>query len=112
MDGRIDPVIELHLGIIGPQTPPDLLAQNHLAGALQQHQEDLHWLFAQFDAYAVFAQLTGSNIQFEGVEAEQACHGSRGVQNISQAAQAGKPALLSMSYAPTRGLPENRPARI
>jgi hypothetical protein len=42
-------MVEIHNGAIGPEFPSDFLAGNDLAVPLNQHSENLEWLFSKSD---------------------------------------------------------------
>lgn len=70
LDGGVDAVIEFHDGVVRPEPEADLVAKDHLAGMLQQHEEDLERLFPQAEPDAEFAQLARSGVDFERPEAK------------------------------------------
>jgi len=45
VDRFIDPVIEIHEGVCGPESFLNFLASYDLAGVLEQHRQDLEGLF-------------------------------------------------------------------
>jgi hypothetical protein len=70
VDGFIEPVIEIHESVRGPNFSLELLASDDLAGMVEQHNENLQWLFLEADAEAVFAQFTGAKVQFKNPKPE------------------------------------------
>ena len=52
-DGGIEAVIEIDKSVGGPQTGPQLVPRDHLAGPFQQQGQNLERLFLQFDSGAV-----------------------------------------------------------
>jgi hypothetical protein len=66
-------VLEFHDGIVGPESLPQFFPQHHLTGTLEKCYEDLEWLLAEANCpAAVWAQLTGSKIKLEILEAGEA----------------------------------------
>jgi hypothetical protein len=70
LHGRVDAVVELDYGVVGPELVADLLAQNYLAGAFKEHPEDLKGLVLKPDADTVFAQLSRTDIQLKWAESD------------------------------------------
>jgi hypothetical protein len=68
LDGGVDAVIELDDGVVRPERLADLVAQHHLTGMVQQHEQDAEGLLVKADPDTVLAQLGGSSVQFERVE--------------------------------------------
>jgi hypothetical protein len=66
----VEPVIEIHESIRGPELFLQLFARYHLAGALQQNRQDLEGLFLQPDAQAMFVQFASAKIHLENSEAD------------------------------------------
>src|SRR5271155_4263827 len=66
----IQPVIEIHESVCGPELFLQLLARYHLAGTLQEHREELEGLFLQPDAQAMFAQFPSAKIHLENSKPE------------------------------------------
>jgi hypothetical protein len=64
-------VIEIDKGVGRPDFFPQLVAGDDLAGILQQRREDLKGLFLEPDASAVFAQLSGSQVNFKNAKAQK-----------------------------------------
>ena len=64
VEGTADAVIEIDECAIGPETLPEFLTGDHLAGPLDQRKEELEGTLLEFDADAVFAELacTGSTV--------------------------------------------------
>jgi hypothetical protein len=66
----VEPVIEIHESVSGPQLFLEFFTRYDLAGMLQQHRQDLEGLFLQPDPQAMFAQFSGANIHLENSKAE------------------------------------------
>jgi uncharacterized protein (DUF1786 family) len=64
-DGRIQAVLEIHEGSVRPQTLPQLIARDHLAGVLEHEAKNLEWLVLQADAPHTFAQLARPAVELE-----------------------------------------------
>jgi len=56
-------------GAVGPKLAGDLIASEELAGALEEHAENLKGLGVEAEADALAAELAGGGIGFEGSEA-------------------------------------------
>jgi hypothetical protein len=54
--------------VVRPERLADLVAQHHLTGMVQQHEQDAEGLLVKADPDTVLAQLGGSSVQFERVE--------------------------------------------
>src|SRR3954470_10748003 len=62
-DGRIDAVIKFDYRSVRPQPGDQLLARHDLAGALQQHCQDLEGLIRQRKLVIVLAQFAGGQVE-------------------------------------------------
>ena len=71
LDGRIDTVLELDDGPVGPESVMQFLPRNHFAGVLQQHRQDLDGLIGKPDLDSVSTKLSRSQIQLERAKAEE-----------------------------------------
>ena len=72
----IEAIVELDIGISGPQTLAQLLACHHLARPLEQNGKHLEWLALNFDARAMLAQFSAAQVYFiypEPVERRSLC---------------------------------------
>jgi hypothetical protein len=64
-------VVEIHESVCRPELFLKFLASYDLAGMLKQHRQDLEGLFLKPDSYAMLAQLTSGEIQFENSKMER-----------------------------------------
>ena len=64
-------MIEIDEGISGPDLFAQIFSRHDLTGILQQGGEDLKRLFLKPDASAVFAQLSGSQVDFKNAKAHK-----------------------------------------
>src|ERR1700675_3435270 len=64
-DRFVEPVVEIHKGICGPECFLKFFASYDLAGVLKQHGQDLEGLFLKANSQAVLAQFAGAKIQLE-----------------------------------------------
>ena len=69
-DRFVEPVVEIHESVRGPELLLELLASYDLAGMLEQHRQDLEGLFLKPDSQAVLAQFASAKIQFENPKTE------------------------------------------
>ena len=65
IDGLIQALLIVHERAVRPKPPLEFLAWNNLAGLLQQHRQDLDWLFLHFQTDAVFGELASLKIELE-----------------------------------------------
>jgi hypothetical protein len=72
-DGSVEAVIEIDKRIRWPQTGPELVASDHLAGSFQQEGKNLKGLFLKSYSRSVTAQLAGSQINLEDSELDHSC---------------------------------------
>ena len=70
VDRFVEPVIEIHESVCGPERFLNLLASDDLAGVLEQHRQDLEGLFLKPNSQAVLAQFASSKIQLENPKTE------------------------------------------
>jgi hypothetical protein len=66
----VEPVVEIHKSVRGPEFFLKFLAGYDLAGMLHEHRQDLEWLFLKAKSKAVLAQFAGAKIQLENPKAE------------------------------------------
>ena len=69
-DRFVEPVVEIHESVCGPQLFLKLLADYDLAGVLKQHRQNLKRLFLKANSQAVLAQFAGAKVQLENPKAE------------------------------------------
>src|SRR5713101_9864120 len=69
-DRFVEPVVEIHESVRGPEFFLKFLASYDLAGMLQQHRQDLKGLFLKANSQAVLAQFASAKIQFENAKTE------------------------------------------
>ncbi len=67
--GGVDAVLVVDKGAVGPELAGDLFASEELAGAVEEHDQDLKGLGVQLDANALAAQLARSGVGFKDSEA-------------------------------------------
>jgi hypothetical protein len=65
-------MIEINEGVSLPEALAQLLARNHLAGTLEEHDEDLKGLLPQLQPYSLSAQFTGAEVGFKDTKTNQA----------------------------------------
>jgi hypothetical protein len=65
VDGFVEPVIEIHKSVYGPEFFLKFLASYNLAGVVQQQSQNLERLFLKPDSQTVLAQLAGAQVEFE-----------------------------------------------
>ena len=70
VDRFVEPVIEIHKRVCGPEFFLKFLATYDLAGVLKQHRQDLEGLFLEPDSQAVLAQFASAKIQLENSKTE------------------------------------------
>jgi hypothetical protein len=58
----LEPVVELHESVRGPEFFLKLLASYDLAGVLQQNRQELEGLFLKSNSQVALAQLAGAKI--------------------------------------------------
>ena len=66
-DSRIDAVVEIHHGVVGPELSLDFVASYDLAPALNQHSQDLEGLFPK-ENLIVIAVGCANRAQFTRLE--------------------------------------------
>jgi hypothetical protein len=64
----VDPVLEIHGGIVGPEPSLDIFARHQVAWPLQEHNQDSQGLTLQPDFDSVLAKLVCVKVQFKGSE--------------------------------------------
>jgi hypothetical protein len=64
-DRFVEPVVEIHESVGGPEFLLKFLASYDLARVLEQHRQELDGLFLKPYSQAVLAQFAGAKIQFE-----------------------------------------------
>src|SRR6266852_6454035 len=69
-DRFVEPVVEIHESVRGPEFLLKLLASYDLAGVLSQRRQDLKGLFLKPYSQAVLAQFARAKIQFEDPKTE------------------------------------------
>ncbi len=75
VDGLVEPVLEIHKRVRGPQRLLQFLARHDLARTLEQHGQNFEGLFLELDLCAVFAQLSRAKIDFVDSEPNQVWKG-------------------------------------
>ena len=65
VEGTADAVIEIDECAIGPETLPEFLTGDHLAGPLDQGNEELEGTLLELDADAVLAELARTGLYRE-----------------------------------------------
>jgi len=69
-DRLVEPVVEIHESVRGPESSLKFLASYDLAGVLKQHRQKLEGLFLKANCQAVLAQFAGAKIQLEKPKTE------------------------------------------
>ena len=100
VDGFVEPVIEIHERIRGPQSAPELLAGHQLAWSGQQHRKHLKWLLLQPDPRAALRQFAGPKIGLEDRE-------TKTTRNAAGLLHGG---ALSVTRESTTGFTVDKPA--
>lgn len=65
-------MIEIDEGLGAPEALAHFFAGDEIAGALEEHEQDLEGLGVKFHADAVLAELAGGGIGLERAEGEDA----------------------------------------
>ena len=108
-------MVELDDGVVGPQLQANLVTQYHLAGVIEEHEQNSPGLLAELDADALLAQFSGANVEFKRPEAKKArLRGAvyRSYRSRVLRLYAGKSLMVSTYYVLTGRLPVNRRYRI
>ncbi len=71
-------MIEIHNRVVGPEFPLDFLAGYDLASPLDQHSQNLEWLFPKKDLAATIyrperAQFAGTKVKLKLSESDATC---------------------------------------
>ena len=66
----VEPVVEIHERVCGPEFFLKFLASYDIAGVLKQHRQDSEGLFLKPDSQAALAQFASAKIQFENSKPE------------------------------------------
>ena len=72
LHGGVEAVLEIHVGAVRPQLPPQLLARHHLAGPPQQQAKDFERLILQAYPCRSRPQLPRPFVELERAEPESA----------------------------------------
>jgi hypothetical protein len=70
VDCFVEPVVEIHKSVHGPEFSLKFFASYDFAGVLKQHYQDLEWLCLKPNSQAVLAQFASARIQFENPKTE------------------------------------------
>src|SRR5262245_1790868 len=70
VDCLVEPVVEIHERVSGPEFLLKFLATDDLAGVLEQRHQDLEGLLLEPDSDAALAQFASTNIHLENPETE------------------------------------------
>ena len=70
LDGRVDAVVELHHGVVGPELLLDFFPSGYGAGVFEQDSQDLQRLFLQHNSLPGLVQFSGLQIEFEDAESK------------------------------------------
>ena len=70
VDRLVEPVVEIHERVRGPEFLLKFLATDDLAGVLEQHRQELEGLLLKPDPQAALAQFAGTKIQLENPKRE------------------------------------------
>jgi hypothetical protein len=63
-------MIEVHKRVGGPKPAVQFLPRDDFTGMLEEHGQNLEWLFLKPDFDAIAAKLTGAQVGFKGSEAD------------------------------------------
>jgi len=69
-DRFVEPVVEIHESVRGPEFFLKFLASYDLAGVLQQHRQELEGLFLKANSQVALAQFASAKIQLENPKSE------------------------------------------
>jgi hypothetical protein len=69
-DCFVEPVVEIHKSVRGPEFFLKFLTGYYLAVVLKQHRQDLEGLFLKANSKAMLVQFAGAKIQLENPKAE------------------------------------------
>jgi hypothetical protein len=72
-DGHVNAVVEIYNGVVGPELPLDFLTGYDLAVTLNQHSQNLEWLFPKKDLAVTLclperAQFAGLKVKLKPSE--------------------------------------------
>ena len=70
LDGRIQPVLEIHECVRVPQALPQIVAGNQFPGMLNQFNQYLKGLLGKLGAGSIVVKFSGAEVQLEGAEAD------------------------------------------
>jgi hypothetical protein len=70
VDRFVEPVVEIHEGIGGPELLLQFLSRYYLAGVIDQHGQHLKRLLLDFDLQSMFSEFTGTEINLEDAKAK------------------------------------------
>ena len=70
VDRFVEPVVEIHKSVCGPESFLKFLASYDLAVVLKQHRQDLEGLFLKANSKAVLAQFASAKVQLENPKTE------------------------------------------
>lgn len=95
VDGGVHAVVEVDIGVRGPEGAGDLVAGKELAGAFEQKAEKLEGLGMDADASALAAEFAGGGVGLEDAEAVETgwfgfAHGRMGNSVLDETGGAGK----------------------
>ena len=109
-DRGVQPVLEVDERTVRPEAAPQLVARQHLARLLQQHDEHLERLILQPQADAVLAQLARPHVELESSESKSVLHRMQGrhLHSINQkpAKAQANPGMDCGPAAARRGPPD------
>ena len=70
LDRRIQPALEVHIGVGRPKPLAQLVARDQLAGVLEQEGQNLQRLVREVSAPAALPKLTRPQVQLEDSESD------------------------------------------
>jgi hypothetical protein len=68
--GFVEPVVEIHESVCGPNLLLKFLSAHHLPSVLQKHDQHSERLFLKFDPQTILAQFAAAEINLEDPEAD------------------------------------------
>jgi hypothetical protein len=69
-DCRAEALLKVHERVRRPEFSAELIPADHLAGVVQQLDENLKWLLLELDARSLLSQFPAREIHFENSESE------------------------------------------
>jgi hypothetical protein len=70
VDGYIQAVVKIDIGVVAPQSPPKFFPADHFTRMLEENGQDLEGLLLQAYSHSLFVKLTGNRVELEDPEAK------------------------------------------